>query len=442
MNFSPAPELWNPTFKKWFSENPARVNVGRTEAQRQRDYLPWRNIRYAHPKTYPADVWWSLLLLARNPMPISDTLVGKNGMPFLYANTSEVQRLLHEIDQNAGFAISSESPMSKQNFSDMRRNYLQQSQVMEAISSSQMEGAATTRAVARQMLAECRPPSTPSEQMIVNNYATISALEDWKTEPLTQELLFRIHRTLTRGTLAQGQQGRYRRPQEDIRVMSPTGETVYLPPPAEHLPHRLETLMAFANQPNAERVPFLHPVLKAILLHTLFAYEHPFCDGNGRTARALFYWSLLRDGYWLSPYISISHELSKDRKAYDRAYLDMESCHLDTTYCLLVNLRAFAAGIHHLHAHILRENERTAQTRLRFGKQLNPRQLALLEHTLRHENHHYTISEHLRWHGITLNTARADLTDLVAKGYLLSRKVGRSLYFTDTGLFRRLMEPR
>lgn len=424
------------------AEDPTRLPSALAEAQRQNDYLPWRRVRYVHPEAYPAEVWWSLLLLARNPIPVSDALVGKHGAHFLYANTPEVQRLLHEIDQHAGFAFPSDSPMSKQAFSEMRRNYLQKSQVMEAISSSQMEGAATTRAVARQMLAECRAPRTPSERMIVNNYATITALGAWKEEPLTRELLFRIHRTLTAGTLVAEQQGRYRRPEEDIRVMGSEGETIYLPPPADQLPRRLEALMAFANLPNNQRASFLHPVLKAILLHTLLAYEHPFCDGNGRTARALFYWSLLRDGYWLSPFISLSHELSKDRRAYDLAYLDMEGCQLDTTYCLLTNLRAFVAGIHHFHDHLHRESERITQNHLRFGKQLNPRQLTLLEHTLRHEDYHYTIPEHQRWHGVVPNTARTDLSDLAAKGYLLAHKVGRQLYFTDTGLFRKLTASR
>ncbi len=51
---------------------------------------------------------------------------------------------------------------------------------------------------------------------------------------------------------------------------------------------------------------FIHPVIRAILLHFMLAYDHPFVDGTGRTARALFYWSMAHQGYWLMDFISIT----------------------------------------------------------------------------------------------------------------------------------------
>jgi hypothetical protein len=53
------------------------------------------------------------------------------------------------------------------------------------------------------------------------------------------------------------------------------------------------------HRPPGMQVPavFIHPVMRAITLHFWLAYDHPFCDGNGRTARALFYWSMLKQGY-------------------------------------------------------------------------------------------------------------------------------------------------
>ena len=42
---------------------------------------------------------------------------------------------------------------------------------------------------------------------------------------------------------------------------------------------------AFAN---AQSSPFVHPVVKAMALHFAIGFIHPFVDGNGRTARALF----------------------------------------------------------------------------------------------------------------------------------------------------------
>ena len=65
---------------------------------------------------------------------------------------------------------------------------------------------------------------------------------------------------------------------------------------------------------------FLHPVIRSILLHFWVAYDHPFVDGNGRNARALFYWSMLRHGFWLAEFFSISHEILKAPRKYYRAF--------------------------------------------------------------------------------------------------------------------------
>ena len=67
------------------------------------------------------------------------------------------------------------------------------------------------------------------------------------------------------------------------------------------------------HRPPGMQVPavFIHPVMRAITLHFWLAYDHPFCDGNGRTARALFYWSMLKQGYWLFEFISISSVINQ-----------------------------------------------------------------------------------------------------------------------------------
>jgi Fic family protein len=71
------------------------------------------------------------------------------------------------------------------------------------------------------------------------------------------------------------------------------------------LPERMRALCAFANMRTGVD-GFVHPIVRAIILHFMLAYDHPYVDGNGRTARALFYWSALKDGYWLIEYVSIS----------------------------------------------------------------------------------------------------------------------------------------
>ena len=65
------------------------------------------------------------------------------------------------------------------------------------------------------------------------------------------------------------------------------------------------------------------PVLRATLpaIHFMVGYDHYFEDGNGRTARAFFYWSMLRQGYWLAEFLSISRVLRAAPARYARSFL-------------------------------------------------------------------------------------------------------------------------
>ena len=313
MRIIAAPEIANETFSRWLAGPGAAAfpEVLRL-AQAERDYLPWRKVRYTAPQGLPPEVWWSALCLARNRAVIDTRLVGVNGRPFLLAFPPELRRLLHEIDRNAPAAVQMEGAPARKDTPALQRTYLQRGQILEAIASSQMEGAATTRRVAQNMLLEARAPQTEGERMIANNYATIRALDAWSKEPLTEDLLFRIHRTLTEGLLPEAERGCYRTT-DDIQVRTPADEIAHLPPPAATLPARLDALFAFANRQSDAGGNFLHPVVKAVLLHTLLAYEHPFCDGNGRTGRLAMNYLLAIHNH---PPLIIHQE---DRKVYFEA---------------------------------------------------------------------------------------------------------------------------
>src|SRR5664279_51447 len=132
------------------------------------------------------------------------------------------------------------------------------------------------------------------------------------------------------------------------------GTILHQPPSYRELPDRMGRLCAFANADENAR-PFVHPVLRAILLHFMIGYDHPFVDGNGRTARAVFYWSMLRSGYWLAEFISISHILRRAPARYMRAYLFTESDGGDTTYFLIHQLATIRKAIASLHEYLARK---------------------------------------------------------------------------------------
>jgi Fic family protein len=207
--------------------------------------------------------------------------------------------------------------------------------------------------------------------------------------------------------------GRLRRTGEVIRVEDMTGEVFHMSPPAEQLEGRLAAMCAFANGDPPE--PFIHPAIRAIILHFWLAYDHPFVDSNGRTARALFYWAMLRANYWLFEYISISAPLKRSPGRYYKAFLHTETDENDLTYFIIHQADVIRESIANLHAYIDRKTQevRESEGMLRGGN-YNHRQLALISHALRHPGAVYTVAGHQESHLTANETARKDILGLVA----------------------------
>ena len=261
------------------------------------------------------------------PIPLHD----KNSRSFSFSTPDPLIELLHKIDLGLGSAWNLPAAVTHPS---TRGEYVVSTLIQESITSSQLEGAVTTRAVAKEMLRTGRQPHDKSERMILNNYRTMQRIMDLRTEPLNPELVFELHRRVTEGTLDDPQAaGRVRRSDERIRIMDMEGTIFHDPPPAAELSVRLAAMCDFANGRTPEY--FIHPVIRAILLHFWLAYDHPFVDGNGRTARALFYWLMLHQGLQLFEFISISQILLQAPAQYAMAFLHTEADDNDLTYFLL-----------------------------------------------------------------------------------------------------------
>ncbi len=181
--------------------------------------------------------------------------------------------------------------------------------------------------------------------------------------------------------------------------------------------------------------------MRAITLHFWLAYDHPFCDGNGRTARALFYLAMLHQGYRLFEFISISSVINKARGQYERSFLLSETDDNDLTYFLLAQAKVIQQAITNLHAYLERKagEVKSLERRLEGMDALNHRQLALLRHALRHAGFRYTVLSHQNSHGVSNQTARSDLQKLAGRSLLIPGKDGnRDIFRVPPDLAARL----
>jgi Fic family protein len=360
-------------------------------------------------------------------LPLSD----KNGKPLWYWFPDPVLEGLHVIDKYTSGEIAVEDARG---FPRAER-YLMNSIMEEAIASSLLEGAATTRKVAKEMIKTGRPPRTSGERMALNNYRTLLRIkEHLGTSPqavLTIDLLHDLQRTTTEGTLENREDVGSFRTTDDIAVVDRSSDTVlHVPPPFLELPSRMQRILDFANE--RKDTHFIHPVLRGIILHFMVGYEHPYVDGNGRVARALFYWYLLSRGYWAMEYLAISRVILLDAPSqYKMAYLHSEADDGDLTYFIMYNLKMIRRAIEDFREYIERKRKQFTQAagRLRHFHELNHRQIALLDHALRIPESQYTLSGHAATHSVSRMTARSDLYGLSRLGFLEHRRYGRRVVF-------------
>jgi Fic family protein len=413
------------------------VNPGVKPCDHSGRYLHWEKLKHiCPPKGYDSELYWLATKSAREKIAKTLPFKDKAGIPFTYSQIGPVIKDMLWISEQSKGAVAADHKITDPKTKD---TYLISSLIDESINSSQLEGASTTRPAAKEMIRSARAPQDKSEQMIFNNYRAMLFIREHLEDDLTPSMIFELHKIVTEGTFDAGEEhraGRFREQEDDIAVCDDTtGEILHSPPTVDTLPARLETVCNFANSKTDAEDDFIPPVIRAIVLHFMIGYDHPFYDGNGRTARALFYWMMAKSGFWLMGFVSISGVIKKAQPSYIKAYLHTETDGGDVTYFIIHQLDVITKAIKGLHKHLeaksreLRETENALKDSPLAGK-LNHRQLAILKNAMENPGAEYTFKSHRTSHGVVNQTARTDLLVLSDKyGLLRKVKEGRTDIF-------------
>lgn len=375
-------------------------------------YLYWDKVKYQQDFGINNHaVLWAAVKQARN---FQSQLVQFGPYRFTYNLTGFIQKKLHEFDLHIGGNLGAKGIIPDED----KHRYLISSIMEEAIASSQIEGAATTRKKAKEILRKNIKPKNKSEQMIVNNYRTIRHIVENQKQPITQERLSEVHRLITHQTMDDaGDEGVYRDNNEINVVDATDGEIVHVPPHFQKVPGLMNELLQFFNQDDQKK--FIHPIIKGCIIHFMIGYIHPFVDGNGRTARVLFYWYLLKNGYWLTEYLSISRLIVKSKNQYAKAFIYTEVDENDLTYFLNYKMKVMNQAFDSLQEYIQRKiNEKKQSTDFQKIQGINERQALVLKWLVEEPDLLFNVKEIETRFNISNHTARTDLTALVGMGYL------------------------
>ncbi|MGL4381500.1 MAG: Fic family protein [Vibrio sp.] len=341
-----------------------------------------------------------------------------------FNNLHEFGRVLSQIDRyttHSAMLGILEQIGERAHFEHLANNLVDD----EAISSSQLEGAATTTILAKEMIRKKRKPRTEDERMIFGNFDLMKSAWDLRDEPFSIELIRNLHSTGTK-TLEQEKytSGAFRTT-DDVAVVDAEGEIVHQPPQHDSIERLLTRVVKWLNSNDSG----VHPVIQAITLHFVIGYVHPFRDGNGRVARALFYWYMFKSGYTGFRYIAISALLKKAPIQYGVSYLDTEHDNLDLTYFIKYQLKVIGRAIDEFVAVYQRAAQQMQALEERYSglEDIERKIVGFVSGEPRYRKKPtVTAREVESLLGISYNSAKQKLDDMVTAGILSSEKIGKS----------------
>lgn len=407
----------------------------------EKEYLYWDRVKHKEPSPsgISKEVLWSIAKVFREQKSAKSVIKDTTGKHFTWSKLDYFEEFFHKIDLNTGGEINIAGSDVKK---IEKQKLITRGIIEEAIASSQLEGAVTSRKAAKIMIQEGRKPKNESEQMVLNNYLSLKEIEEkYKDEPMTSELFFELHNLTTKNTLdSSGEAPRMRKKGEPIYVKDEaTGNIYHEGPDITFVKKELERLVDFANNDLDEQV-FIHPVIKAIMIHFWVGYLHPFTDGNGRLARILFYWYLLKEGYWAFAYLPISKVIKRSPSQYKMAYVYSEQDDNDLTYFIDYNIRKIEIALKDFVSYLKEQSENNLQMKRRseIKFNLNTRQIQLLQYLHGDNDARTTLTAHMNINQVAKMTAHKDLKDLVKKNFLTTKKQGKYVYYYPTEKVKQL----
>lgn len=176
------------------------------------------------------------------------------------------------------------------------------------------------------------------------------------------------------------------------------------------------------------------PLVKALIVHFMMGYDHYFVDGNGRTARVIAQWVMLREGFFLMDFVPVSRLLRQATAQYARSFLYVEQDEGDLTYFLIWHARIILRAIRELGEYLARKSEEWGQAaRLLRTTSLNNRQIGVIEDALRDPSLMVSAATHASRYRVATQTAHTDLRGLEEAGYLRRNRRGRHFEWYPAG---------
>lgn len=337
---------------------------------------------------------------------------------FWYFPSDSINKKLHEVESRGNKIYD-----KIENHSPFKNEFLENVAIEESITSAIYEGANSTRAKARQLIVTQKSPTNTDEQMLVNKHEAMQWIKKNHNLGLSKSIVLNIHQIITKNTLEEKDSefsGKFRN--SKIFVSSSTGAVLHEGIAHKKIEEGLNEVIGLVTAPSR----YLHHLIKGILLHYFIAYIHPFFDGNGRTARTLFYFESIKNNLNFIELLSISADLKEHGRQYERSFEMAVKYNLDITYFIDFCLDSLLTALNKVEKKVdflLKISE------LKQSLNLNDSQILLLQKMALNKFIVISIEGYAMQIKKSREHSRASLKDLVEKDLLKEEKQGKKLVY-------------
>jgi Fic family protein len=358
------------------------------------------------PTEFSKEKFWALVKSQRKFSSQPIVPVNFNDQNFRLSHVFAHQEVLHLIDSGK-FAPTGN--LTKKQLKEFANKAL----ISECIYSAAIEDDQIKPASAKKTLLEATPNKTKQDEFVKQTQKNLQSLYELKIlSPVLLKNLF--------GEL---------RAEDDRFVQSPSNKKMvcYIAPTTAVFEKQFDELIKFAN--NSTKHKFIHPVMKAIILHFWALILKPFANNNGIFARGLYYWYLQNNGYEGLALLPLSENIKGNLTGYSKAISAAAQDDNDFTYFASFIFEMLQTSANNFTQTTKGKSANVVATIIaKTG--LNQRQGALLFDLAKFKYARTNFTSYMKENSITRKTAADDLKFLEKNGYLTAQKVGKNVFYT------------
>lgn len=298
-----------------------------------------------------------------------------------------------------------------------KNEFLLDAAIEEAITSAIYEGAHSTRAQAEKLIASGERPKNKDEWMLINNFTAMKWVKNNKQTALTKDIILQLHQIVTENTL-EGDDVNFKGKFRNDRVFVGPHEGI------EHA--NIEKAVKEMIQLTTNNPRYYHPLIKGILVHYFIGYIHPFFDGNGRTARALFYFNAIRNQLNYVELLSVSAYLRNHGQQYETSFVKVKDNDCDLTYFIDFCLDSILSALKEVSRKVSYLLKMT-DLKERFG--LSNTQVGLIQRMALHKFRSIDVEEYAKQILKSREFARQELKGLLELNLVSEIKISKKLVY-------------